>query len=232
MISLAQHRMPTTSAKNCIILFVKYPQPGKVKTRLSKDIGPDKAAVLYTCFINDILASLSNINADIHIYYNPPNTYKKFKAWMGTAYSYSAQRGNNLGERMNNAFFESFKKGYSKTVIIGSDSPDLPVRILKKAFSSLKTNDAVFGPAYDGGYYLIGFKKSGFFSGIFKGIPWSTEQVLKKTRSKLKKAGIKTSMLTRWRDVDTLRDLKNLFKRNNTLPWRRSHTMRYLKNKN
>ena len=89
-----------SAEKSCIILFVKYPQPGKVKTRLSKDISANTTAALYTCFVNDVLAYLSSVNADIHIYYAPPNTYRKFKAWMGTAYSYSPQRGHNLGERL------------------------------------------------------------------------------------------------------------------------------------
>lgn len=214
--------------KNCIIVFIKYPQPGLVKTRLAKDIGSRHAAGLYAGFIREILTTLQRIKEDVLIFYNPTHSLKAYKTAFGKKYVYMAQKGNNLGTRMNNAFITCFNKGYTKTIIIGSDMPDISAQIIKKAFISLSSHDAVIGPAYDGGYYLIGFKQSRFESRIFKNIQWSTDKVYKKTIKICAKNKIKTKILQKMRDIDTIKDLSSVYKKMKKLTPQAVKTIKYL----
>lgn len=198
---------------NCIILFAKYPQKGMVKTRLAKDIGEHAAVSIYKNFITDVLAMIRQVNADLRIYYYPPGYEKKFKQWLGSTYTFYPQRGCDLGEKMKNAFASCFNAGYKKTLIIGSDTPDISPALVNRAFTLLNTHDTVIGPSHDGGYYLLGLKNTFFFPEIFRGIPWSTSQVFKKTISILKKKKTDPCILPAHRDVDTAEDLAYLLKK-------------------
>ena len=146
---------------NCIAIFIKYPEEGKVKTRLAKDIGNKKSKELYIQFVEDIIDKLKNNSFDISIYYSPKDKENYIKNWLGNTLKYNPQNGEDLGEKMFNSFIESFKK-YENVIIIGSDSPDLPIDIINKAFKSLENKKSVIGNTRDGGYYLIGFNKNNF----------------------------------------------------------------------
>jgi hypothetical protein len=100
--------------------------------------------------------------------------------------------------------------GSKRAVLVGSDIPDLPLEFMEEAFSSLKKKDAVIGPAYDGGYYLLGFKDKTFSPRVFEGMPWGTETVFDKTVQALKRLGQKVHTLPYQRDIDTAEDLKRL----------------------
>ncbi|MFH1379921.1 MAG: TIGR04282 family arsenosugar biosynthesis glycosyltransferase [bacterium] len=196
--------------KNCIILFVKYPQKGKVKTRLAADIGSAQATALYKNFIKDILSLTKTITSEVCILFDPPAKQSKFKKWLGPAYQYYPQSRGDLGERMKNAFIFGFNQGYANIIILGSDSPDIPPRILKSAFTTLNGQKSVVGPSYDGGYYLIGFNRKFFNPDIFTEIPWSTDRVMEKTIEKFKKNKLSFRLLPLWHDVDTYKDLAYL----------------------
>ena len=198
---------------SCIILFAKYPEKGKVKTRLSMKLRENIAVELYKNFILDLLATLKKVKAKIYIFFYPEDSKDKFVKWLGRDYSYAPQKGDDLGERMKNAFIWGFKEGYNRIVIIGSDSPDLPSKLINEAFKSLEKNDVVIGPSFDGGYYLLGFKKEKFLPSVFFGIKWSTNIVFNNTCEILKKENYKIHVLPKWRDVDTINDLKCLFKK-------------------
>ena len=146
-------------------------------------------------------------------------------------YQYLPQRGEDLGARMAHCFHEAFSKGFHRVVLIGSDLPDLPAEIIDEAFTSLEKIDSVIGPAYDGGYYLIGFNKGSFTPEVFSGIEWSTETVLQKTLDILKNQKRTVHHLPRWGDIDTLEDLKQFVERNEATPICQ-RTMDYLKKNN
>ena len=129
---------------------------------------------------------------------------------LGPEYRYLPQRGRDLGERMKNGFLDTFTRGFEKVVLIGSDIPDLPLSFVEEAFTSLSEMDAVIGPSFDGGYYLIGFTKGAFLPRVFEGIAWGTEKVFKSTIQILTDEKRKLYVLPRWRDIDTIEDLKDL----------------------
>lgn len=212
---------------SCILLFVKYPDKGKVKLRLSANLNEDIVQDLYRCFVQDTLTTIKKIDAQLLICFFPFDAQKKFQDWLGSNL-FIAQNGADLGERMKNSFTTAFKKGYQRAILMGSDSPDLPQEYLKQAFSILKTHDVVLGPAIDGGYYLIGFQNKTFYPSIFKDISWGTHTVLQETLSKIKKTHYTIGFLPTWSDIDTLIDLKNLIIRANNTSFKSSQTMTYL----
>lgn len=214
---------------NCIIFFVKYPEKGKVKTRLAKIMGDNITVELYKNFVLDLISTIKNAeSAELNIFFSPANKKEKFIQWLGKNYIYKQQVGNDLGEKMKNAFVEVFKDYYKKVVIIGSDSPDLDSDIFNKAFSSLSRNDVVIGPSFDGGYYLIGFNKETFLSNIFDGIKWSRDRVFEDTMNILKIRKYKVSVLEKCHDVDTIDDLNLLFNKNKNTAFKNSKTFLYI----
>lgn len=212
-------------SNSCILLFIKYPEIGKVKGRLARDLGGEVTVELYRNFVLDILSSIKETKADLKICFYPPDLRERFVEWLGGSYHYMPQDGEDLGKRMGKSLTRVFSEGYRKAVIIGSDSPDLPADIIDLGFTSLRSHDVVIGPSSDGGYYLIGFDKKGFLPEVFRGIVWSSTAVFKKTLDIIAKAGLKVFVLPEWRDVDTLDDLKDLIHRNEDTYFRSSRTM-------
>jgi rSAM/selenodomain-associated transferase 1 len=157
-----------------------------------------------------MLSTLRKGTFPFYICFFPKNTKKAIQDWLGCEYRYIPQNGRDLGERMKNSFVEAFKMGSKRAVLVGSDIPDLPLEFMEEAFSSLKKKDAVIGPAYDGGYYLLGFKDKTFSPRVFEGMPWGTETVFDKTVQALKGLGQKVHTLPYQRDIDTAEDLKRL----------------------
>lgn len=212
-------------SNSCILFFIKYPEIGKVKSRLAKDLGEEIAVDLYRNFVLDILSAIKGIRADLKICFYPPDHRERFVEWLGNAYHYMPQEGGDLGERMENSLTRVFRAGYRKAIIIGSDSPDLPGDIINLGLTSLRSFDAVIGPSYDGGYYLIGFRREVFLPEVFRGIVWSSTTVFQKTFDIIRKGGINVFMLPEWSDVDTLNDLRGLIHRNEDTGFRSSKTM-------
>src|SRR4030067_2917898 len=110
---------------NCIILFVKYPEKGKIKTRLSAELGAETTRNLYECFVSDLIGILEKKRYTFKIAFYPPGSCKKIISWLGQEHSYITQKGRDLGERMENAFKEAFLEGFKKVFIIGTDTPAL-----------------------------------------------------------------------------------------------------------
>ena len=199
---------------SCIILFAKYPQQGKVKTRLAKKTGNNIAVSLYKNFILDILNQIKKIKTNIIIAVNDKKYINNFKEWLGNDFEYMVQRGDNLGERMKNTFTDIFKKGYNNAIIIGSDIPDISSKILKQAMISFKKYDAVIGPGLDGGYYLIGFNKDINYHSAFCNIIWSSYHVFNDTLERLEENNINYLIHKTLNDIDTYEDLIRYFERN------------------
>lgn len=193
---------------NHLIIFLKYPQIGKVKTRLAKDIGDVKALNIYKLLVSSTLNKVQSTSFDISIYYTPKDKDKEVRKFIDfNDVNYYSQTGNNLGARMLNAFSESFTAGYKKTIIIGTDCPDINYNTISDTFNLLNNHDLVLGPATDGGYYLIGLCKISIE--LFNNIEWSSDKVLKKTLNIANKLNFNYKLLDFRADIDTIADLNN-----------------------
>ncbi|MGM0452510.1 MAG: TIGR04282 family arsenosugar biosynthesis glycosyltransferase [Thermodesulfobacteriota bacterium] len=210
--------------RNCIIVFVKAPVYGTVKTRLAEKTGPAAALALYRAFVADSLERLFTVNADLRLYFDPPESRQSITEWLGTDLPLSAQTGNDLGQRMAAALAESLAMGYDNAVLVGSDLPDLPASIVSEALEGLARFSAVLGPGTDGGYYLIGFRRDGFCGDVFSNIEWSTDQVFTRTMERFDQLQQPVYVLPPWQDIDTYADLKNLILRVKNSPDSVPHT--------
>ncbi len=216
------------SDDKCVMLFVKFPASGQVKSRLGAELGEETAAELYDKFVRDELEMLEQVEADVMVCFDPVSEEGRYVEWLGADLEFAAQQGDDLGERMERAFLTAFAEGYEQAVLIGSDIPDIPVEAIRDAFGDLKDNDAVIGPSGDGGYYLIGFSEESFCADIFSGIAWSTERVLDDTMATLQASGKSVSVLGMLRDVDTLEDLRGLLRRSEGSGFMNSRTVRFV----
>jgi rSAM/selenodomain-associated transferase 1 len=214
--------------KNGVLVFIKSPETGKVKSRLSTSIDKETVIKIYKLFVKDILQKLEKIPYDIIICYHPKKAIDEIKKWLGPDYLYIPQAGKNLGERLKNGFIQGFEIGFSKLIAIGSDSPDMKLDFFNDSFKKLDFYDTVIGPSKDGGYYLIGFSKKSFYPKAFNDIPWSTEFVYEKSLESLKKRNLKTYILPIWYDVDTVEDLLYLYKNNLNTEFKNSETITFL----
>ena len=187
--------------KSLLLVFSKNPTLGKVKTRLAKTIGKEKALKVYKALLKKTASVLEELEVDIHLYYS--DFIEKNDLFSPVATQKKRQTGEQLGERMSNAFRESLIS-YNKVVIIGTDLWTLEIQDIKNAFKALEHNTAVIGPSADGGYYLLGITE--FLPQIFLNKQWGTSSVLPNTLKDLK--SIKHHLLTEKNDVDTFLDLE------------------------
>ncbi|NRB60196.1 MAG: glycosyltransferase [Winogradskyella sp.] len=192
-----------------VIVFVKNIKLGTVKTRLAKTIGDYGAFEVYTELVKITQKATAKLNTDKRIYFSnaivDDQWNNEFKA---------IQQGADLGERMLNAFKDGFSAGYKKIVLIGSDLPDINEEDILKGFNALDENQVVFGPAEDGGYYLVGMSK--LEPTVFTNKPWSQPELLKVTLQELHNLNIKVGTLDVLNDIDTYEDLiaSNFYKNN------------------
>ncbi len=208
--------------------MAKYPHIGGVKTRLCDSIDPEKVAQLYLCFLKDTVDKVSKLDIPFFIYYTPHDKRVYFNRLFGNSPMYLHQRGDDLGERLYNGFKEIFRQGYDSAIALASDSPDLPESILVEALNKLKEYPSVIGPSFDGGYYLLGLRKDSANENLFREIEWSTETVFEDTMKKMIQEKIACCVLTPWRDVDLIADLKQLLF-SKDLFFLNSHTWKFLK---
>jgi rSAM/selenodomain-associated transferase 1 len=197
------------------VIFAKAPIPGQVKTRLCPPLTSDEAATLHGSFVLDTLertktaAEKLKLPIDRYLACAPSVTHVFFKIMEERqGVKLIDQIGDDLGARMNQAFTTLFAQGYRQVLLMGTDVPTLPFGYLKQAVALLDDHDLVLGPAYDGGYYLIGLTRPN--PELFVDMPWSTNQVLGRTREKAVGLGLTTALLESWRDVDTVADLQAL----------------------
>ncbi len=186
--------------KEVVLVFQKNEVLGKVKTRLAAGVGEEQALDIYRQLLDKTYLTLRDISVSITTYFSefiPDNP-------IHSAENKLVQVGQDLGERMKNAFAENFESGMEKVVLIGTDCPSLEGIHLSQAFEVLDQSDLVLGPARDGGYYLIGMKRRSDF--LFEGITWSTELVLSQTLALAAEQGLQTSLLPILEDIDTLED--------------------------
>jgi rSAM/selenodomain-associated transferase 1 len=196
-----------------LIIFVKFPQKGKVKTRLAKDMGAYFATEFYRICAEHILSEIKKLKEDnftAYIYCYSNSEVEMVSGWVGKEFIVKAQIDGDLGERMSRSFNEMFQEGFSKALIIGTDVPDITSDLINTAALKLDKNDFVIGPSSDGGYYLLGMNR--LITEIFRNINWSTSLVLQNTLDKIKSLQLKVDLLDELIDVDTKNDLINWMK--------------------
>ena len=191
-----------------LIIYSRYPEAGKTKTRMIPALGAEGAAQLqrqmteHTIDTAWKLKDKRKINIEVHF---AGKNEQLMSAWLGKNIKYVPQIAGNLGDKMNSSFTQAFNMGNKRVVTIGIDCPDLNSDILNDAFDSLQKHDLVLGVAKDGGYYLIGLNQT--IPQLFQNIDWGTENVLKQTKAIANKLNLQTYYLTALSDVDRPEDL-------------------------
>ena len=185
-----------------LLIFTRNPKLGKCKTRLAATIGDQGALDIYMILLRHTAKITKGLNCSKEVYYS--EEVSENDLWDKGNYTKQLQEGNDLGERMYNAFKSGFKKGYKKIIIIGSDIYDLNSETIDEAFAEMENADFVIGPAADGGYYLMGMKALN--NDIFLNKNWGTETVLEDTLNNLNHKKVKLLQIKN--DIDVYEDLK------------------------
>lgn len=187
---------------NALLVFIRNPQLGKVKTRLARTLGEAEALRIYHVLLAKTRTAALGVQAERWLFYS--DFIEKNDGWPEADFSKKTQTGGDLGERMEQAFRTAFEAGAERAVIIGSDCPQLTGEMLQTAFDRLNEADFVLGPTPDGGYYLLGMKQ--LEPSVFHDIAWGTAIVRARTLEKIQARGLSCALLPVLPDVDTEED--------------------------
>ena len=228
--------------KSCALaVMAKTPQAGAVKTRLVPPLEAEEAALLNTCFLQDVagcMATLASENIHSYVAYTPAGQESAFDGLLPAGFRLLLQRGADLGERLLHATEDFLAVGYEAVCLVNSDSPTLPSELLRRAIDALTPagDRVVLGKAVDGGYYVIGTKKA--HPRLFEDINWSSAEVFDQTMERARELGIHVEALPAWYDVDDLESLRWLCEEllagngrhnpENLAAYRAPHTRNYL----
>jgi hypothetical protein len=197
---------------NELAIFAKHWQPGQVKTRLAAQLGATVACDLYRDFVVTLLRRLAGVGDRRYVVYAPPESRAAFEELVAEfpEWRIRPQIPGDLGARLGYDVAQSLQAGTGSLVILGTDSPSLPVDYVEQAFEALRTCDLVLGPSADGGYYLVALRRN--VPGLFDDIEWSTERVWQQTLERVRRMSPTPSLrvLPSWYDVDELVDLQRL----------------------
>jgi hypothetical protein len=186
-----------------VIIFVKAPRPGTVKTRLAKTMGAEAACGVYRRLVETVLEQLASLD-DVELRFAPDDAAAEVRPWLQPSWQARPQGEGDLGQRLQSAFADAFAAGAERVVIIGSDCPEVQATDVREAWTELKIHDLVIGPATDGGYWLIGLKQPQ--PKLFDGMAWSSENVLGETLARAKANHLRIQLLRILNDVDTEED--------------------------
>ncbi len=197
-------------SEDCLIIFTRYPEPGKAKTRLIPVLGAEGAASLHRDMAELTLLQARGLqklkSLTIEVWFVGGNT-ELMTAWLGEDLIFQVQPEGDLGDRLLSAFQSAFSKGYSRIVTIGTDCPALNTAILEQSFTALQNSILTIGPTRDGGYYLIGLQHC--IPELFSGIPWSTSTVFQDTLKIAEYLHVTPTILPCLYDVDLPKDLED-----------------------
>ena len=186
-----------------LILFLKAPRPGAVKTRLAEAIGTGPACAAYLRCVETLLIQLQSLRP-VELCFSPAAAAAEIQAWLRPGWIAVPQAEGDLGQRLRSAFQRSFDAGASRVVVIGSDCPAITADDIRNAWEALRTHDVVLGPANDGGYWLIGLRR--IQPELFGDIPWSTGNVFAETLKRSLRGNLSVQVLRELRDIDTESD--------------------------
>jgi len=196
--------------KNRLVLFGRYPVPGRTKTRLVPFLGAVGAAELHRHLTERAFrearsaAGRSGMTLEVSFEGGTPSGMRR---WLGPQARYSQQVPGDLGQRMEAAFHRAFREGCGRVVLFGTDVPGLSAPVLDRAMDRLRDRDVVLGPSTDGGYWLIGLKRPG---DLFRDVPWGSGDVLARTLRRIEALGLSQALLDPLTDVDTMEEVKTL----------------------
>lgn len=198
------------SPKPVIVVMVKAPRPGQVKTRLMPELTPEEAASLAAAFLRDTVRNALRCGPAVLIAYAPADGYPTLAALLPFPLQWVSQQGADLGERLEEVIAAAEALGFGPVVIVGTDSPTLPLSHLADALSTLEAGKAelVLGPTEDGGYYVVGVRRH--VRGLFGNVAWSTSSACADTLANGQRLGLRTALLPAWYDIDTFDDLLRL----------------------
>lgn len=184
-----------------VIVFLKAPRPGFVKTRLAASLGDDRACRIYTQLVEGLLSRINTLT-DVELRFTPDDAIDECSRWIQEGWLGIAQGDGGLGERLARAFKEAFQRGADRVIAIGSDCPDVGEEEIREANRALDDHSVVVGPAKDGGYWLIGM--NAWYPVLFEGIDWSTDRVLAQTESAAGEMDLSIALLDTLEDIDDL----------------------------
>jgi len=194
-----------------LILFTRYPEPGRTKTRLIPALGAQGAAALQQRMSEALVGQMTRFAslypASLEIRYAGGNR-QAMAAWLATDIPCLDQGEGNLGDRLHRAFAQAFAQGAQRVVVIGADCPGLTPALFAQAFTALATQELVLGPARDGGYYLVGLTRPR--PALFAKIPWGSGEVLAETLKQAQTLNLSTHILETLADVDRPEDLRHI----------------------
>lgn len=198
-----RRRVTKMMAKNnpTIVLMLKAPRLGAVKTRLARDVGNERATGIYRLLVERQMSELPN-DWPVEIHFSPADAESEMRQWLGASYRFMPQCHGDLGVRLIHAAQQIFKQGGERLIFLGGDCPEVTSGILRECADRLTAYDTVIGPAHDGGYYLLGLTR--FEPRIFENIGWSTAQVLEQTLARLGETNLTSYLLPTFEDVDDL----------------------------
>ncbi len=208
----------TFNMPHVLLIFAKWPEPGRVKTRLSPPLTMQEAASLYQCMLMDTLTATSGIRGiQRMLFFDGEDAQASFFKTLAPDATVCRQQGSTLGERLAAAFATAFERGSQSVAVIGTDSPHLDPQEICTAFSLLASDkaDVVFGPSADGGYYLVGLRESK--PELFRDISWSSSKVLSESLARANSIGLRQALLAPCFDLDTADDLRRLVELSETV---------------
>lgn len=218
---------------NALIIFTREPEPGKTKTRMMPYLSAEQCAELHRCMLRDIAKEMKHVNADVIVAHTGGDplflkSIMKERSFRKKAVTYISQRGDGIGERMENAIADALDMGYQKAVLIGTDIPEIEAESIDAAFALLDAYDACIGPTEDGGYYLIGMKD--VHHSAFEIKEYGTGSVFEETVRSMEDDGLTAGRADLYADMDTPEDAAGYRSRMREDPQlRRSCTGRFLR---
>lgn len=191
---------------DALIVFLKHPTPGRVKTRLAAALGAEDAAAVYRVLAEEVMRRTRSPRLRRLAFHAPDATRAEMDAWL-PGEDWHVQQGADLGERMRRAFDAAFGLGADRVAIVGTDLPELGAAEVLAATAALERAEVVLGPSRDGGYYLLALRHPA--PGLFEDVPWSTDAVLGTTLERARTLGLSVHRLEPRSDIDTPRDLRD-----------------------
>lgn len=188
-----------------VLIFLKAPRAGRVKTRLARGIGSEAALRAYRKLAEKQLAAMDR-EWNVEVHYAPSDALQEMRVWLGESFTYVPQPEGDLGERLMSAVNRHFRRSRGPLLLVGADCPWLDSGCLTAAFEALVTCDVAIGPTHDGGYYTLGLKGDNL--SLFENIDWSTESVFQQTLERARAENLTVSTLEILHDVDTLAEWK------------------------